>query len=117
MIPLPTEESRSAGDLIQEFEPQQFADAIAQMQPDYPREKGVYLARAAVAHMAVGDIEPAVTAGSQALQIGIGTRSARILHKVRQLSGMIDPASTQTGVAEFRDAFTAWESESCPDRT
>ncbi|WP_405496693.1 hypothetical protein [Nocardia sp. NBC_00511] len=95
----------------------QFVEALAQMQPNYPRDRGVYLARAAVAYMAAGQIEPAAIAGRRALEIGMGTRSARILHKVRQLSGMIDPASTQTGVAEFRDAVTAWEEQSWPDRT
>ncbi|WP_327139743.1 hypothetical protein [Nocardia sp. NBC_01327] len=45
------------------------------------------------------------------------TTSARILLTVGRLSGMIDPASTQTGVAEFCDAFAAWEAESCPDHT
>ncbi|MFD6353073.1 hypothetical protein [Nocardia tengchongensis] len=87
------------------------------MQPGYPRDKGVYLARAAVAHMAAGEIEPAAAKGLRALGIGLGTGSARILHKIRQLSGMIDPASTQTGVAEFRDAVAVWEDESCPDRS
>ncbi|AYF76512.1 hypothetical protein D7D52_24860 [Nocardia yunnanensis] len=67
--------------------------------------------------MAAGEIEPAAAAGRRALEIGLGTRSARILHSVRQLSGMIDPASTRSGVAEFCDAFTAWETEGCPDRT
>ncbi|NNH74330.1 hypothetical protein HLB23_31530 [Nocardia uniformis] len=94
----------------------QFADAMAHMQPDYPRDKGVYLARTAVAHMAAGDIEQAASAGLQSLEIGIGTRSARILYAVRRLSGMIDAASTQIGVAEFHDAFATWEAESCPDR-
>lgn len=94
----------------------QFADAMARMQPDYPRDKGVYLARTAVAHMAADEIEQAAVAGRQSLEIGIGTRSARILYMVRRLSGMIDPASTQTGVAEFHDAFATWEAESCPDR-
>ncbi|MEU6584258.1 hypothetical protein [Nocardia sp. NPDC046763] len=93
----------------------QFAAAIAHMQPDYQRDKGVYLARVAVAHMAAGEIEPAAAAGGRALEIGIGTRSARILHKVRELSGMIDSVSTQTGVAEFRDAVTAWKDASCLD--
>lgn len=95
----------------------QFAEAMGRMQPGYPRDKGVYLARTAVAHMAAGDVEPAAALGQQALEIGIGTRSARILHKVGRLSGMIDPASTQTGVAEFCDAFATWEAQSCPDRT
>ncbi|WP_306365280.1 M48 family metallopeptidase [Nocardia sp. CC227C] len=95
----------------------QFVDAMARMQPGYPRDKGVYLARTAVAYMAAGEIEPAAALGKRALEIGAGTRSARILHKVTKLSGMIDPASTQPGVAEFRDAFSQWEAQECPDRT
>lgn len=95
----------------------QFADAMARMQPGYPRDKGVYLARTAVAHMAAGEIEPAALLGKTALEIGVGTGSVRILHKVKKLSGMIDAASTQPGVAEFRDAFSQWEAQECPDRT
>ncbi|WP_460723570.1 hypothetical protein [Nocardia heshunensis] len=95
----------------------QFTDALTRMQPGYPRDRGVYLARTAVSHMAAGEIEPAAVAGRSALEIGIGTRSARILHKVRELSGMIDPDSKQTGVAEFRDAFTAWKAEGWLDHT
>ncbi|MFJ4650943.1 hypothetical protein ACIP5Y_06670 [Nocardia sp. NPDC088792] len=95
----------------------QFADAMSRMQPGFPRDKGVYLARTAVSHMAAGEIEPAAAAGRSALEIGISTRSTRILHKVRELSGMIDPDSKQTGVAEFRDAFTAWEAEGWLDHT
>lgn len=93
----------------------QFADAMSRMQLGFPRDKGVYLARAAVAHMNAGEIEPAAALGLEALQIGVGTRSARILHKVRHLSGMIDGASTQPGVAEFQDAFSTWKAQECPD--
>ncbi|MGX1806281.1 helix-turn-helix domain-containing protein [Nocardia sp. NPDC055321] len=96
---------------------QQFEGALAQMQPGYPRDKGVYLARAAVAHMYAGEIEPAARLGLEALQIGVGTSSARILHKVRHLSGMIDSASTQPGVAEFRHAYATWKAQEWSDRT
>ncbi|MFE6862019.1 helix-turn-helix domain-containing protein [Nocardia sp. NPDC057668] len=94
----------------------QFEDAISRMQPGYLRDKGVYLARAAVAHMYAGEIEPAAALGTEALEIGVGTASARILRKVRQLSGMIDTGSTQAGVAEFRDAFATWKAQEWPDR-
>ncbi|MGW0246068.1 hypothetical protein ACWDYH_05450 [Nocardia goodfellowii] len=93
----------------------QFADAVSRMQPGYPRDRGVYLARAAVAHMSAGNIEEAASAGRQALEIGIGTGSARILYPVQVLSGMIDPASKQTDVAEFCDAVATWKAENCPD--
>ncbi|WP_067688930.1 hypothetical protein [Nocardia jejuensis] len=94
-----------------------FADAMSRMQPGYPRDKGVYLARAAVAHMNAGEIEPATSSGLEALRIGVGTGSARILHKVRHLSGMIDAASTQPGVAEFQDAFATWKAQEWSDPT
>lgn len=95
----------------------QFEFVMTHMLPGYPRDKGVCMARSAVAHMADGAIEPAVELGLAALGIGLGTGSARILSKVECLSGMIDPASRQPGVGEFLDAFSTWKAESCPDRT
>ncbi|MEG8181623.1 hypothetical protein GZH49_24290 [Nocardia terpenica] len=94
----------------------QYADATARMQAGYPRERGVYLARAAVAHMAVGEIEPATRLGGQALAIGVATGSGRIMDKVATLVGMIDPASTQPDVGEFVGAFETWKDTSCPAR-
>ncbi|WP_218018282.1 hypothetical protein, partial [Nocardia shimofusensis] len=95
----------------------QFGDATARMQSGYPRERGVYLARSAVAHMAAGHIEPAATLGTQALQIGIATGSGRIMERVVTLAGMMDSASTQTGVAEFVGEFERWKAANCPDPT
>ncbi len=86
-------------------------------QSGYPRDRGVYLARAAVAHMAAGDIEPAARLGLDALHIGVGTESGRILAKVVQLREAIDPASKQPGVGEFVTAYQEWKVPSCPDRT
>lgn len=57
----------------------QFNDATARMQAGYPRDRGVYLARSAVAHMIAGHIEPAAVLGTQALRIGIATGSGRIM--------------------------------------
>lgn len=95
----------------------QFGEATARMQSGYPRERGVYLARSAVAHMAAGQIEPAATLGTEALQIGIATGSGRIMERVVTLTGMMDSASTQTGVAEFVGEFEQWKAASCPDHT
>jgi hypothetical protein len=95
----------------------QFDDATARMQSGYPRDRGVYLARSAVPHMAAGHIEPAAALGTQALQIGVATGSGRIMERVTALAGMMDPASTQTGVGEFVDEFEQWKAASCPDRT
>ncbi|MBB5915108.1 tetratricopeptide (TPR) repeat protein [Nocardia transvalensis] len=95
----------------------QFADATARMQTGYPRDKGVYLARAAVAQMAAGEIEPAAQLGLEALHIGIGTESGRIMSKVVQLGEGIDSASTQPNVGEFVTAYKEWKDPSCPDPT
>ncbi|WP_227984684.1 hypothetical protein [Nocardia spumae] len=95
----------------------QFDQATARMQSGYPRDRGVYLARSAVAHMSAGHIEPAAALGAQALQIGAATGSGRIMERVITLAGMIDPASTQTGVGEFVDEFQQWKAAFCPDRT
>ncbi|MFI5779278.1 helix-turn-helix domain-containing protein [Nocardia sp. NPDC051570] len=94
---------------------QQFADAIARMQAGYPRERGVYLARAAVAYMAAGEIEPAARLGRQALAIGTVTGSGRIMNKVITLAGMIDPASRLPGVGEFVEEFETWKDTRCLD--
>ncbi|WP_157184077.1 hypothetical protein [Nocardia takedensis] len=94
----------------------QFDDATARMQSGYPRDRGVYLARSAVAHMAAGQIEPAAALGTQALQIGVASGSGRIMERVITLAGMIDPASIQTGVHDFVAAFEQWKAASCPDR-
>jgi hypothetical protein len=64
--------------------------------------------------MAAGHIEPGAALGTQALlQIGVATGSGRIMERVTTLAGMMDPASTQTGVGEFEQ----WKADSCPDRT
>ncbi|MGI5220493.1 hypothetical protein [Nocardia sp. CA-290969] len=94
-----------------------FDQATARMQSGYPRDRGVYLARAAVAHMAVGNIERAAALGTQTLRIGVATGSGRIMERVTTLASMMDPTSTQTGVDEFVDEFEQWKAESCPDRT
>lgn len=94
----------------------QFAEATARMQSGYPRDRGVYLARAAVAHISAGNIEAAARLGLDALRIGVGTDSGRILAKVVQLREAIDPASKQPGVSEFVTAYQEWKDPSCPDR-
>ncbi|OXR39867.1 hypothetical protein B7C42_08064 [Nocardia cerradoensis] len=94
----------------------QFDAATARMQSGYPRDRGVYLARAAVAHMTAGDIEPAASAGKQALRIGIATNSGRIMEPVITLAALMDPHSTQPGVGEFVEEFEQWKVASCPSR-
>ncbi|RJO73391.1 hypothetical protein D5S18_19360 [Nocardia panacis] len=94
-----------------------FDEATERMQSGYPRDRGVYLARSAVAHMEAGHIEPAAALGTQALQIGIATGSERIMERVLALAGMMDPTSTQTSVGEFVNEFKQWKAAICPDRT
>ncbi|MGV9679615.1 helix-turn-helix domain-containing protein [Nocardia sp. NPDC003482] len=94
-----------------------FADATARMQAGYPRDRGLYVARTAVAHMRTGDMEPAVRLGLEALRIGLGTESGRIMAKVGELRRAVDPGSKEPGVDEFVTAYQEWKDLGCPDHT
>ncbi|WP_051022158.1 helix-turn-helix domain-containing protein [Nocardia pneumoniae] len=89
----------------------QYTAAIASMRSGYPRDRGVYLARKALAHHAAGEIEPAAAAALEAFQIGLATESARILYEVERLGRVIDRGSRQPGVAELCDALESWRKD------
>lgn len=62
-----------------------FEQAIDRLPGGYPQDRGVYLARAAMAHAA-------------------GTKSGRITSELQQLDGILGTCDTAE-VEEFRDAF------------
>jgi tetratricopeptide (TPR) repeat protein len=62
-----------------------FQDAIGSLPGGYLRDRGVYLARAALAHAGDHEWERAATLGLDALIIGIDTGSGRILTELVQL--------------------------------
>ncbi len=82
-----------------------FADAIWLRPDDYHRDRGVYLARQAVALAGARDPERAATVGMSALTIASDTGSGRITNELARLDTALIPRRRQTPVAEFRAAF------------
>ena len=84
-----------------------FQQAIRDLPPGYRRDRGVYLAREALAHAGARDPEQAAAAGLQALAIAEETGSGRIIHELARLdSGLIRWAKVPT-VADFRESLTS----------
>ncbi|MGW2865000.1 helix-turn-helix domain-containing protein [Streptomyces sp. NPDC001205] len=83
-----------------------FRSAISQLPPGYHRDRGVYLAREAVALAHSGEAEQAAGVGLQALSIGQETGSARITRELAQLDGDLDKWRTVPKVIDFRDAMS-----------
>ncbi|MCM2418997.1 helix-turn-helix transcriptional regulator [Streptomyces sp. RKAG293] len=82
-----------------------FRSAIVRLPPGYHRDRGVYLAREAVAHAGAGEAEQAATVGAQALSIGIETGSARITQELARLDGDLDKWRAVPAVADFKTAM------------
>lgn len=82
-----------------------FADAIRLMPDDYHRDRGVYLARQAVALAGARDPERAATVGMSALTVAADTGSGRITNELARLDTALIPWQREAPVAEFRAAF------------
>lgn len=81
-----------------------FQRAIDQLPPGFHRDRGVYLARQALAHAGAHDTASASQAGLQALAIARDTRSGRTATELRQLdSALANQRSPHA--ASFRDAM------------
>lgn len=83
-----------------------FRSAISRLPAGYHRDRGVYLAREAVALAGAGEAEQAASVGLQALSIGMETGSARINRELAQLDDAMTQWRTVPSVAEFKDAMT-----------
>ncbi|MGH3849360.1 MAG: hypothetical protein ACRDRT_06620, partial [Pseudonocardiaceae bacterium] len=90
-----------------------FQRAISGLPPGFRRDRGVYLAREAVAHVGHGDVEQASTVGLRALAIGAETRSARIVRELKRVDVALGKFPSSTSVVDFHDAmnttFSPWE--------
>ncbi|MEU3491195.1 helix-turn-helix domain-containing protein [Streptomyces massasporeus] len=84
-----------------------FMSAIKALPEDYHRDRGVYLARAAIAHAGAGVPEQAATVGLQALTVAEDTGSGRIFKELSRLDKVLLPWQRQPDVAEYRTAFDA----------
>lgn len=83
---------------------QKYERAIAELPDGYPRDRGVYLARAALAHVGMQDLGGAATLGLEALAIRASTGSGRITAGLQQLDDQLG-AFDSSEAREFRDAF------------
>ncbi|MGH3427762.1 MAG: hypothetical protein ACRDQZ_09380, partial [Mycobacteriales bacterium] len=90
-----------------------FRNGISSLPPGFRRDRGVYLAREAVAHVGHGDVEQASAVGLQALAIGAETASARIIGELTHLDAALGKFPSSTGAVDFHDAmnstFSPWE--------
>lgn len=84
-----------------------FTDAIDALPEGYHRDRGVYLARAAVAHAGAGSPEEAAAVGFQALTVAKDTGSGRIMRELAHLDRTLVPWQRQPEVAAFRENFGA----------
>ncbi|MEV7683241.1 helix-turn-helix transcriptional regulator [Streptomyces sp. NPDC088341] len=84
-----------------------FTSAIKSLPDGYHRDRGVYLARAAVAHAGAGSPEEAAAVGLQALTVARDTGSGRIIHELTRLDKALIPWQRQPEVADFRTHFDA----------
>ncbi|TGZ12395.1 hypothetical protein DV517_74900 [Streptomyces sp. S816] len=84
-----------------------FTSAIKALPDGYHRDRGVYLARAAVAHAGAGAPDEAAAVGFQALTVAKDTGSGRIIRELVRLDQSLIPWQRQAEVADFRANFDA----------
>ncbi len=82
-----------------------FQEAISALPRGYRRDRGVYLAREAVAHVGGGDVEQACAAGLQALFTGAETGSGRIIGELESLNAALEQFPSASCVVDFREAM------------
>lgn len=83
-----------------------FRTAIAELPTDYHRDRGVYLARMAVAYAGAEEAAESAVVGLEALQIGVETGSYRITRELAQLDEQLARWRTVPGVSEFKEALS-----------
>lgn len=72
----------------------------------YRRDRGVYLARQALSHAHIGDIDHAAALGIRAVDIATITGSHRITADLSRLAREFNNHPCCTSVADFREAFS-----------
>jgi hypothetical protein len=84
-----------------------FRQAIGTMAPTFRRDRGVYLAREALAHADDRDPEQAAGVGMQAVVIAQDTQSGRVTSELVLVGTRLAPWAAVPAVADFRDALTS----------
>ncbi|WP_239377513.1 helix-turn-helix domain-containing protein [Frankia sp. Cj5] len=82
-----------------------FRTAIDGLPSTFHRDRGVYLAREALAHAGAREPEQAATLGLHALMVGTQTHSGRIMTSLRSLHDAVAGWRTVPQVREFRQAM------------
>ncbi|MEU4968482.1 helix-turn-helix domain-containing protein [Streptomyces smyrnaeus] len=82
-----------------------FGRAITNLPAGFHRDRGVYLARQAVALAGAGEAEEAGRTGMQALRIGVETGSGRITRELARLDEDLGKWHSVVTVNEFKDAM------------
>lgn len=82
-----------------------YQNAIDALPAQYRRDRGVYLARQALAHVGAGNIEHAAAIGIQAVDIALVTGSQRITADLARLDSEISRWARCPSVAGFREAL------------
>jgi tetratricopeptide (TPR) repeat protein len=84
-----------------------FQQAIRDLPPAFRRDRGVYLAREALAHAGAREPEQAAAVGMQAVAIAHDTQSGRVIDELAQVGTGLAPWATLPAVADFQDALTS----------
>ena len=84
-----------------------FQQAIRDLPPAFRRDRGVYLAREALAHAGARDPEQAASAGMQAVAIAHDTQSGRVIDELARVGTSLAPWAMLPAVAGFQDALTS----------
>ncbi|GAA2255078.1 hypothetical protein GCM10010430_43570 [Kitasatospora cystarginea] len=82
-----------------------FERAIGALPASYRRDRGVYLARSAVAQLHAGGPEQAAVTASEALSIATVTGSARIFGELAALDALLQPWRSVPEVADFQQSL------------
>jgi tetratricopeptide (TPR) repeat protein len=83
-----------------------FQQAIQELPGGFRRDRGVYLAREALAYASAGQPDQAAKAGTAALSVAIETESGRIINELAHLDNELAQWQRVPEVAEFRDQLT-----------
>jgi tetratricopeptide (TPR) repeat protein len=83
-----------------------FQQALRGLHPTYRRDRGVYLAREALAHAHAADPAQAAAAGMHALAIAAETGSGRIVNELARLDTELAAWRAVPDVEDFRTALT-----------
>jgi tetratricopeptide (TPR) repeat protein len=84
-----------------------FQRAIRDLPPSFRRDRGVYLAREALAHAGAREPEQAAAIGMQALAIAEATQSGRVIDELARVGTGLAPWEALPAVAGFQDALTS----------